>query len=95
MQTIQREDGRLPEQPLNQDEASLRERCERAAQAQYPGARVLVERDPRGIVAGVVLPEDGADLDVSAVRAGPCASAGEALQALQKNLERPTPTLED
>jgi hypothetical protein len=90
MQT-HREHAPLPEQPLNAHETSLRERCERVAQVQYPGARVLVERDPRGIVAGVVLPEDGADLDVSAVRAGPCASAGEALLALETSLQRPTP----
>lgn len=94
METIKSERGPLPEQPLNPDEAKLRDRCQRTAQDQYPGARVLVERDTRGIIAGVVLLEDGADLDVSAVRAGPCASAGAALRELERSLKKPTRPLE-
>lgn len=94
METIKSERGRLPEQPLSAEEAELRDRCQRTAQEQYPGARVLVERDTRGIVAGVVLPEDGADLDVSAVRAGPCASASEALRELETSLRKPTRLLD-
>lgn len=93
METIKSQGGPLPEQPLSAEETQQRDRCQSAAQGQYPGARVLVERDTGGIIAGVVLPEDGADLDVSALRAGPCASAGAALRELETNLKKPTPTL--
>jgi len=93
MQPTNSDGGPLPEQALSADEAVLRDQCERSARQQYPGARVLVERDPRGVVAGVVLPEDGSDLDVSAVSAGPCPSPREALQALAQSLLRPLRTL--
>jgi len=45
------------------------------------------------VLAGVVLPEDGSDLDVSAVSVGPCSSAREALQALAQNLQKTGRTL--
>jgi glutathione S-transferase len=80
----------LPEQPLSSSDAALRDRCERDAQERYPGARVLVERAARGIVAAVVLPEDGVDLDVSALRSEPRASADEALRELEQDLKKPT-----
>jgi hypothetical protein len=80
----------LPEHPLSSSDAELRDRCERVACEHYPGARVLVERHPDGIVAAVVLPEDGSDLDASAVRSEPRASPGDALRELEQDLQKPT-----
>jgi hypothetical protein len=83
----------VQEQPLNEEDAALRDRCELTARQQYPGSRVLVECDARGIVAGVVLPEDGADLEVSAVSSAPHALASEALHELAHRLQKPTRSL--
>jgi hypothetical protein len=44
-------------------------------------------------VAGVVLPEDGADLEVSAVCSGAQPSAREALRELERDLQHPTRSL--
>lgn len=83
------------EHPLNAEDSALRDRCERIARERYLGSRVLVERVAGGVVAAVVLPEDGLDLDVSAEHSTVHPLPGEALDELAHTLQRPTRSLAD